>query len=39
MSPNKGMKLTKPSIMELRSLSPVLDGLLAERGVMVYRQS
>ena len=24
--PNKGMKLTKPSILELRSLSPVLDG-------------
>ena len=24
--PNKGMKLTKPSISELRSLSPVLGG-------------
>ena len=23
--PNKGMKQTKPSILELRSLSPVLD--------------
>jgi hypothetical protein len=24
--PNKGMKLTKPSVSELRSLSPVFDG-------------
>jgi hypothetical protein len=24
--PNKGMKQTKPSVLELRSLSPVLDG-------------
>jgi hypothetical protein len=28
---NKGMKLTKPSILELRSLSLVLDGPVAER--------
>ena len=27
--PNKGMKQTKPSILELRSLSPVLDGPVA----------
>ena len=26
MPPNKGMKQTKPSILELRSLSPVFDG-------------
>jgi hypothetical protein len=30
---NKGMKQTKPAqAMELRSLSPVLDGLLRSRG-------
>jgi hypothetical protein len=29
--PNKGMKQTKPSVLELRSLSPVFDGLLVER--------
>jgi hypothetical protein len=28
---NKELKLTKPSIMELRSLTPVLCGLLRER--------
>ena len=28
---NKELKLTKPSIMELRSLSPVFDGPLVER--------
>jgi hypothetical protein len=27
--PNKGMKQTKPSVLELRSLSPVFDGRLA----------
>ena len=29
--PNKELKLTKPSIMELRSLTPVFGGLLVER--------
>jgi hypothetical protein len=32
--PNKGMKQTKPSILELRSLSPVLDGHDVNRVVM-----
>jgi hypothetical protein len=31
-SSNKGMKQTKPSILELRSLSPVLDGPSEARG-------
>ena len=34
--PNKGMKQTKPSVLELRSLSPVFDGPTAgsrERGL------
>jgi hypothetical protein len=29
MPSNKGMKQTKPSVLELRSLSPVFDRLLA----------
>ena len=29
--PNKGMKQTKPSILELRSLSPVFAALLVGR--------
>jgi hypothetical protein len=32
MPPNKGMKQTKPSILELRSLSPVFDGRLRMRA-------
>jgi hypothetical protein len=32
--PNKELKLTKPSIMELRSLTPVFDAYVAvERGL------
>ena len=31
--PNKGMKQTKPSILELRSLSPVLGGPAEQGGL------
>ena len=30
--PNKGLKLTKPSVLELRSLTPVFDGLRRSAG-------
>jgi hypothetical protein len=33
MSPNKRMKLTRPSILEPCSLSPVLGGRFVERGL------
>ena len=40
---NKGMKQTKPSILELRSLSPVLDGPVAGprngRGSLALRRT
>ena len=38
MLANKGMKQTKPSILELRSLSPVFGGLSREpRGLTAKR--